>query len=193
MASIEAPVIVAIIYGLGSLIVSAMKRQQRAQTGTSGRSVPVPSGQRRAETMEDLLAEMREQLERKAGTIDPVTPAPADGLAWSKAEDQEEFTSLETEPVVVSIEGPRRDDRRPERDYDAEAAGLIKRRIDAAEARNHEWTPADHRAFDKRIRATVPELPVASTRLINAARLREAFVWREILGPPVGWPDRDTR
>ena len=49
-------------------------------------------------------------------------------------------------------------------------------------ARNRALRSADHKAFDKRIREAAPEQKVE--RRYTAKSMRDAFIWREILGPP---------
>ena len=71
---------------------------------------------------------------------------------------------------------------RTEIDQDEAAEGVVQRRISEAEARNRPLSAADHQQFDARIRAT-PEAK-ASPRTLRAASLRQAIIWKEILGPP---------
>jgi len=98
------------------------------------------------------------------------------------AEEVEERESLETEPRTVSLEGiVVRPDRRMV-DQDDEAELIVQRRIREAEARNRSLTRADHQAFDTRIRAEPRVVATPDTR----RSLREAIIWREILGPPKG-------
>ncbi len=53
----------------------------------------------------------------------------------------------------------------------------------AAEAQGKPLTKADHRAFDERIRQEPADK--TATKGYTARQLRDAVVWREILGPPV--------
>jgi hypothetical protein len=104
------------------------------------------------------------------------------------AEDIEERDSLEVPARVVSLET---EVRRPERviyDQDTGAEALVRRRIAAAEARSGALTRADHKVFDERIRQQPAEH--TAVRRYTAAQLRDAMVWREILGPPVSERDR---
>ena len=104
-------------------------------------------------------------------------------------EDVEDRRSLEDEPVrVVSLETQVNRPERAEYSQDADAEELVRRRIAAADARSGRLTKADHQAFDSRIR----EEPADHTavRRYTTAQLRDAIVWREILGPPVSERDR---
>ncbi|MGH7658398.1 MAG: hypothetical protein ACREL6_09190 [Gemmatimonadales bacterium] len=69
------------------------------------------------------------------------------------------------------------------KDYDSGAEAVALRRRSEAETRNAAWTLADHAAFDRRIRTAVPA--VAISRGPSVQQLREAFIWKEILEPPV--------
>lgn len=187
MAAIEGPVLLAIIWAAISIVSGVLKKR----AGEQRRAEPVrttAAARRPPETMDELLAEMREQLARAGGAPEPRPDVPA-----AQDEYDEEFVTREEPAEVVSMEVERVEVSREVRDYDAEAATLIRRRIDAADARNKEWTPADHRAFDAKIRVETPPVRRPVTLRPTAAKLREAMVWREILGPPVGWPDRDRR
>ncbi len=105
-------------------------------------------------------------------------------MTLPSAEEVEERGSLEGTERVVSAET---EVRRPERevvDQDDAAEQLVQRRITDAEARNRPLDAADHRAFDRQVR----QQPAAKTVIagFSVKDLRNAVVWREILGPPVG-------
>lgn len=141
---------------------------------------PEPGPAERAEE------EWRKELERLFGLPGERGPVGRRGAAsLPSAEEVEELDSLEAEPVVVSM-----DDLVPERglgpvlDHDTGAEALVRRRIAAAESRQGALTRADHARFDARIRAEPERRPPAAPGLTTAT-LRRAFVWREILGPPV--------
>jgi hypothetical protein len=59
---------------------------------------------------------------------------------------------------------------------------VAARRIQEAEARNRPHAAADHRAFDERIRDGGAQ--DAGAARFGGDRLKQAMVWREILGPP---------
>ncbi len=104
------------------------------------------------------------------------------------AEDVEERASLEVEERVLNLEAtPVARASRRDVDHDDEAEGVVQARIRAAEMRNRPLNLADHAAFDARIR----QEPADNTRTAAPLRrsLRDAIVWREILGPPVSLRD----
>ena len=98
-------------------------------------------------------------------------------------EDVEERVSLETEPEVVSLEEEVRRPTRQEYTQDADAEQLVRKRITAAASRDNARTKGEHLQFDQRIR----QEPAEHTAMtgFSAKQLRDAIVWREILGPPV--------
>jgi hypothetical protein len=98
-------------------------------------------------------------------------------------EDVEERASLEQPERVVSLEREVRRPQRVEYDQDSGAEELVRRRIAAAEARSGPLRRADHKAFDARIRQEPADH--TAVRRYTPAQLRDAIVWREILGPPV--------
>jgi hypothetical protein len=106
----------------------------------------------------------------------------------ASAEEVEERTSLEErgtrgEPQALGISDLELERRRPVIvDLDEVGAAAAARRIQEAEARNRPLAAADHRAFDERIRAG--EVQDAGAPRFEKARLRQAVIWREILGPP---------
>jgi hypothetical protein len=109
------------------------------------------------------------------------------------AEEVEELTtfdegrSLEDTESVEGFDADRSRRTRLRVDTDEQAEAVIQQRLKAVEARNQPHRDADHRAFDQKIRAegsaTSPKLQFTSDRL------KEAFVWREILGPPKALED----
>jgi hypothetical protein len=143
--------------------------------------------QREGSRLEQFLRELERNLEQAGGgqgrtpaTL-PVPPLPDD-------EDVEERDSLEVPERVVSLET---EVKRPERvryDQDSGAEDLVRRRIAAAEARSGAITKADHKTFDTQIRQEPADH--TAVRRYTPAQLRDAIVWREILGPPVS--ERDS-
>ena len=93
----------------------------------------------------------------------------------------EDTGSLERETRVELLDDPRRR-ARVEMDQDEGAEAVVQRRIREAEARNREFSEVDHRQFHERIKQT-EAAPDVSGRWSNS-KLREAMIWREILGPP---------
>ena len=153
---------------------------------------PRPTGapdptQRKGTRLERLLRELERSLEDVAErpTAGPVKlPAPR----RVEKEDVEERGSLEEPERVASLETdvPRRE--RPEYDQDTGAEAIVQRRIEAARVRDHALGKADHQAFDAKIRQEAADH--TAVRRYTRAQLRDAIVWREILGPPVS--DRDV-
>jgi hypothetical protein len=67
-------------------------------------------------------------------------------------------------------------------DQDEGIEAVVARRLREAEARNRPLSAADHVAFDKIVRQG--DLTAAAPRRYPTGQLRQAFIWREILGPP---------
>lgn len=129
------------------------------------RPVQARSGQSRAPKQSDQVEVWRQVFAQIQATAETPRHLPARPSKW------EEGVSLEVVPPEVV-------------DYDEEAQAVVQRRIDAAQARDNALTAKDHGAFDARIREAGPVAPVRPT--MSVAELRRAFVWREVLGPPVG-------
>jgi hypothetical protein len=99
------------------------------------------------------------------------------------AEEVEERDTLEGGSLEVEEQIENLDSRvRTRVDQDDQVEAIIQRRKAQAEARNRAHRNADHKAFDQRIREPAPAEKVE--RRYTAAAMRDAFVWREILGPP---------
>jgi hypothetical protein len=154
----------------------------RQLPGARPRPLPPVTGadatQREGSQLEALLRELGRTLEQGSG---PVGRAPDQRLP--PAEEVEERESLEVTPEVQSLERDPRRQARAEVDQDDEAERIVARRLTAAEARDKPLTKVDHRAFDARIRQEPADK--TATRAYTARQLRDAVVWREILGPPV--------
>ncbi len=133
--------------------------------------------QQEGSRLEQMLRNLQRNLEEAA------EPGYSPGLPPPRREEVEEVTSLEVEPEVVSLEHEVRREARVRVDRDDEAGEFEARRIQAAAARDHARTKADHTAFDQRIRQETADH--TATRTYTAQQLRDAMVWREILGPPV--------
>lgn len=133
--------------------------------------------QQEGSRLEQMLREFQRALE-EAGS--PGRPAPAP----TEPEEEEERESLEMEPEVVSLETEVSRTERLNTSQDDEVEQLVARRISAAASRDQATTRRDHLEFDKRIRQEPADK--TATRAFTAQQLRDAVVWREILGPPVG-------
>jgi hypothetical protein len=94
----------------------------------------------------------------------------------------DEGRSLEDTETVEGFDADRSRRTRVRVDADEQAEAVVQERLRAVQARNQPHQAADHRAFDQGIRAGGPAA-MPALRFTND-RLREAFIWREILGPP---------
>jgi hypothetical protein len=130
---------------------------------------PPPAGrdptQQEGSRLELMLRELQRTLENAGGR------------------EQQEGSSLEVEPEVTSLESGEFRSERPRVDQDDEAEQIAARRITAAAARDTAQSSVDHAGFDERIRQQPAEHTAVHT--YTAKQLRDAMVWREILGPPV--------
>jgi hypothetical protein len=159
-------------------------RQAPGPPASAARGRPLPpvggkdATQLEGQRLEELLRTLGRTLDQAAG---PMGRAPDRRLP--PAEEVEERQSLESIPRVRSLET---EPHRPERvrvDQDDDAERVVARRIADAEARSAPRTRADHHAFDQRIRQEPADK--TATRTLTRRQLRDAVVWREILGPPV--------
>ncbi|HEX6615265.1 MAG TPA: hypothetical protein VF046_03095 [Gemmatimonadales bacterium] len=192
-----------VLLGFGWLVVNAMRKAWQTPPGkapprpgpvpgrattASGRATPPgrpapraahgdPS-QREGQQLETLLRQLERTLGSGAGPLGrrPDRPLPNE----EQVEDRE---TLETLPRVRSLEAEPEVTERETVDYDEQAEQIIARRRAGADARSGPPSPADHAAFDRRIRQEPADK--TATRAADPRRLREAVVWREILGPPV--------
>ena len=157
-----------------------------------GPQAPMPraprpdASQREGEQLEEMLRQLQGRLGQAGGgagagaraktTIVIKRPAPAPGPVRQRPKPARPRAA---EPVEgASLEVPV--------DREAEAEAIGRRRLEAVAARNEELTDADHAAFEARIREedAAPWARTVASRL-TPRQLREAFVWNEILGPPV--------
>jgi hypothetical protein len=142
-------------------------------------SLPAPSGvdatQREGSRLEGLLRDLGRTLDEATR----VTTEPVPGGTGRKGVGQ---PAASTVPEAVSLEGDVRRSGRVEVDQDDLAEGVVSRRIASAEARNAAHTSRDHREFDQKIRQEPADH--TAVRTYTPQQLRDAIVWREILGPP---------
>ena len=165
---------------------TAPKLPQPRQDPSTGRGPSERDAtQREGSRLERLLRELERNLEQVSGTQGQPgrrsPPLPDD-------EDVEDRESLEVPERVVSLET---EVNRPERvmySQDSGAEELVRRRIAAGDARSGALTKADHKRFDTRIRQEPADH--TAVRRYTPAQLRDAIVWREILGRPVS--ERDS-
>jgi hypothetical protein len=95
----------------------------------------------------------------------------------------EDQGSLEVEESIEVLDDTRLRPPRVEYDADEGAEEVVRRRIVAAESRNRALNAADHEAFDQR-RMKGEVKAAAPVARFPVQRLRDAFIWREVLGPP---------
>ena len=172
-------VILAVLWALLNLITKGKekrperRREPRAGVPPNARTLPhtLDASQQEGSRLETMLRELQRALEKSEGIEQP---------------DIEERQSLEAEPEVVSLETEIRRAPRRRVDQDEGAEDIEAQRIKAAAARDRATTKVDHAALDKRIR----QEPADKTATRYTARqLRDAMVWREILGRPVSMRD----
>ena len=187
-------VVLGVVWLLFSLL--GRKRGESGSRARTGPQVPQPrpnpptardrslgdATQREGSRLEQFLRELERNLEQAAGGQGR-TPARLPVPALPDDEDVEERDSLEVPERVVSLETEVKRPQRAEYDQDSGAEELVRRRIAAAEARSGPLRKADHKAFDARIRQEPSDH--TAVRRYTPAQLRDAIVWREILGPPV--------
>ncbi len=182
-----------IVYAVLALISKAQKGRssQTARKTSRGKTwyPDPPPDQVRTTGTQAEGARLQELLKAMEGVKERAARGPSGREAAYRlpgAEEVEERESLEIQraPYV-----------RPDRpapagnvvDYDDEANALVQRRIREAEERNRPRTRADHTAFDARIRQ---KQAVAVTGVPDhIQQLRDAIIWKEILGKPVSLRD----
>jgi hypothetical protein len=169
-------------------VVGLLGRAGKKNQGTrpsrphSPRPLPESPGtdptQQEGSRLEVIFRQMQRALEegQQGNRPAPARPRPT-------YEDVGEGRSLEAEAEVVSLETEVFRQGRRRVDQDDEAEQIEARRIKAAAARDTARSPVDRAAFDERIRQEPAEH--TASRGYTAKQLRDAMVWREILGPPV--------
>ena len=174
---------VALILGALWVLINLFGRKKTPPTQDYGErpqpdESPPDATQREGSRLEMVLREFQRSLENAevAARRHAGEPLPDD-------EDVEERQTLESEPEIVSLEEEVRRPGRREYTQDAEAEQLVQRRISAAAARDNANSKVEHLQFDERIRKEPADH--TATRGYTPKQLRDAIVWREILGPPV--------
>jgi hypothetical protein len=159
-------------------------REERAQTSPRRPLPPGPAPgrdptQREGSALERLLRELERTMnESQAGPAGRRAPVPL--------RPPEAVKDAERPEVSAEAESLETDARRPERatvDQDEQAEQVIARRAASAAARSGPLTRADHQAFDRQIRQEPADH--TAVRGPTPQQLRDAVIWREILGPPV--------
>ncbi|HET8835287.1 MAG TPA: hypothetical protein VFN08_11185 [Gemmatimonadales bacterium] len=159
-------------------------RPTAGPTRRSGEAPPLGATQREGSQLEQLLRELGRTLDQggqqsKQPTVRTLPPT----RMPSPAKPPRKGGSLVPASEGQSLE---LDPGRPEpqvEDLDDEAEKVVEERRAAAEANLRPLSGADHRLFDDRIRQEPADQTAA--RAYTLKQLREAVVWREILGPPV--------
>jgi len=181
-----------IVILIGWVVLNVIRGAARAGAEQARRKPPVnPEPGSLPGTNSDFLEVLR-QLERaRSAPHGRPKRLSAPGTEGNPAEDQPEFIE-----DVVSLEV---DPRRPEREpvsLDAQSIEVARRRRLEAARRERPRTDKDHADFDARIRAEPDHTAVAPAPRADLARLRQAMIWNELLGPPVsmrGGQDDPTR
>ena len=172
---------------------------ESAQSGVTQRttsvpaSSPAPTGQGRLDStqregtaLERMLRQFGAELEQlEGGQRGPMGRDTAVELPSAEEVEEREILDQPVErpertPVVRT---PRRIVTR-----DTETEAVVRRRLAVAEEHSRALTLADHRAFDAKIRQAPAEVRSKKTRF-SAKQIRQAIVWREILGPPLALRD----
>jgi hypothetical protein len=176
-------VVLGVVWFLFNLISNARRKPQAPSQPVprDQRPRPLPSArdatQQEGSRLEVMLRDLQRSLEQAAESGRPTR------IPLPPAEEFEDSESLEVDPEVRSLEGEVRREVRQRVDQDDEAGDIETRRIEAAAARDSARTKSDHIAFDQRIRQETADHTAAPA--YTAQQLRNAIVWREILGPPV--------
>ena len=178
-------ILLAVLWFLVNLFTSSRRKQvppsrppRQAPQEPRTIRVGVDATQEEGSRLERMLRDLQRTLEEAADS-----GGNYGGLQLPPAEEVEERQSLEVEPEVVSLENEVRREARVRVDRDDEAGEFEARRVQAAAARDATRTRADHAAFDHRIRQEPADH--TATPAYTAKQLRDAVVWREILGPPI--------
>ena len=128
--------------------------------------------------LEQVLRNLQRTLEEAAPPEYRTTlPRP------SSEEVEERASHDEVAPEVISLEQEVHREVRRRVDRDEEVGDIEGRRVKAASERDAARSSVDHAAFDQRIRQEPADH--TATRGHTVQQLRDAMVWREILGPPV--------
>ena len=193
--------VLAVVWLLFNLL-GAGKRPPRAERKVPAQPGPPPAGtadptQQEGTRLEQLLRELERNMEGVAGA--PSTggsrlpspkraPAPPLPPSSGEEEDVEERGSLEQPERVISLENEVHRPARARYAHDEEAQEVARRRVERARSRDQALSKVDHAAFDARIRREPTDH--TEVRRYTPTELRNAIVWREILGPPVSERDR---
>jgi hypothetical protein len=180
-------VLLGILWLVLSLITQRRPKTPRTphpKSPSPARPRPLPGSpdatQQEGLRLESVLRELQRSLEQAASTTQAgELPAPPRG---SPAARKGEIAAADSESR--SLEEDVEPEVRRVVDLDEESAEVEARRIQAAEARNLAVGRARERPVALEQITPEPAEHTAS-RSYSAKQLRDAVVWREILGPPV--------
>jgi len=195
-------IVIVVLWLIAGFFNAAKKRSRPPTKRPAPRAplppAPTPEGRRGGGILDQLRAEL-ERIQREAELAEGRPPRPRPGseqgpsgrparIPLPEAEEVEEVESLEVEPVVTSWEAPVRPDRAEPVARDQQIEAVTARRLREAEARNQALTLADHKAFDRKVRAAPTAAPRRTRR---RPPMQQAMIWREVLGPPIALRDRE--
>ena len=166
--------------------IERVKQQGEAQrVGQGKRSTPVVSSaspaMRRSPPRPEVVQDERGPLGRMSDI-----PLPS----AEELEDRTSLAELRARGKAESLQMSAAERQRRQRqvvDTDAEGEAVAARRLREVEVRNRPHQMADHEAFDQRVRA--PSVGGDTGAGSPNERLRQAVIWREILGPPKAFDD----
>ena len=177
MEGLGFPLFVFLAWVVFSVLRGAARTAGELQRKPRGSGQPLPGS---LPDRSSEFLEMLRQLERAregAETAPRRLPAP-------RQVDEPEFVE-----DVRSLEGEVRRAAREEVSLDTASEQAIRRRREAAARRELPRTPADHAAFDARVRSPSDKTTAAAVPPAATARLQHALIWNEILGRPVALRD----
>lgn len=155
---------------------------------TRGRPEPVSAERAEEAWRRELEQLFGVEVERgPLGRQAPVELPPAEEV--EERETLETLDTLEEEERLISL-----DDRAVEApppvvvDRTQATRRVLEERLAVAERQSRALTRADHAKFDQKIRAE-PTRPAPVRRARPS--LRQAVIWREVLGPPLALRDRE--
>lgn len=167
-------VLLALIWIVGSIFDQKKKQQRRRQ---QAKQVPPPSievesvsGEPRS-TRPDSSQREGSRLEEVLRQLNPELADLADQV--SRGSRQPVMVRKEPQAIAAAEE---------KSDFVAKAEAAIARRRKVADDRIRDRTDQDHESFHQQARLI--EEPVIAGPAAAAPSLRQAIIWREILGPP---------
>jgi hypothetical protein len=159
-------------------------RPTAAPTPLPGGGPPLDATQREGLQLEHLLRQLGRTLDQvgEQGKRPTIRTLPQGRTSPPRKPEKKREALVSAEGQSLELDAARGE--RAVEDLDDEAERVVEQRRAAAEANLRPLSDADHQAFDQRILRPDPA-DKAATRAYTVKQLREAVVWREILGPPV--------